>query len=159
MRTPPSTKLHCARTDCQHGWVPASVTRRSQDWTGHRLGGIKPGGPVNPQKGHYAFASLFSRKRPHSVAAILWFGGGGEQERDMARALGPLLSVRCREPPIRTSSVLPTRRAGRAVAGHRSCCGPDVGCKISAAPPTPHPSRPQCLARGSPTGALPCTTQ
>jgi len=41
--------------------VPASVTRRSQDWTGHRLGGIKPGGPVNPQKRHYAFASLFSR--------------------------------------------------------------------------------------------------
>jgi len=30
--------------------VPASVTRRSQDWTGHRLGGIKPGGPVNPHQ-------------------------------------------------------------------------------------------------------------
>src|SRR5580765_3430248 len=56
--TPPSTKLNCARTDCEHGLVPAPVTRRSQDWTGHRLGGIKPGGPVRPQWKAYAFADL-----------------------------------------------------------------------------------------------------
>src|SRR5437867_684208 len=70
MTTPPSTKLNCARTDCEHCVVPASVTRRSQDWTGHRLGGIKPGGPVNPQKKDYTFAALFTtrtgrRRRKH----------------------------------------------------------------------------------------------
>src|SRR6185369_11247485 len=35
-----------------------SVTRRSQDWTGHRLGGMKPGGPVGPQAKEYASAAL-----------------------------------------------------------------------------------------------------
>src|SRR5512142_1953398 len=40
---PPSTKLNCAWTDREHCLVPASVARRSQDWTGHRLGGINPG--------------------------------------------------------------------------------------------------------------------
>src|SRR6266481_1432124 len=62
MTTPPSTKLNCARTDCEHYLVPATVTRRSQDWTGHRLGGIKPGGPVNPQLGYCAFAALLSTR-------------------------------------------------------------------------------------------------
>src|SRR6266581_1906855 len=50
MTTPPSTRLNCAGADCEHCVVPTSATRRSQDWTGHRLGGIKPGGPVNPHQ-------------------------------------------------------------------------------------------------------------
>ena len=52
-------KLNCARTDCEHGLVPASVARRSQDWTGHRLGGMKPGGPVHPQPKDYALCCSY----------------------------------------------------------------------------------------------------
>src|ERR1700736_1620196 len=70
MTIPPSTKLNCARTDCEHGLVPASVTRRSQDWTGHRLGGIKPGGPVNPHQEDYAFAARFTTASAGSNARL-----------------------------------------------------------------------------------------
>src|SRR5947209_2471657 len=46
----------------RHGVVPASVTRRSQDWTGHRLGGMKPGAPVKPLMRKYALAARLTSR-------------------------------------------------------------------------------------------------